>query len=240
MKRRHGDAYTVYLAMTAAEWLTYSLASTVLNVYLATRVTDDPFQLTLLWTTFRITTLLFEIPTGVVADVYSRRLSILIGFVITGLAALIQGAFPRFAIVLLGQVIWGIGFTFVSGARDAWIADEIGEERVGPAYMRGSQIGQVSYLVGIPIGTALGTVVLNLPLIVTGTLYLLLALAVAVLMPEAGFQRQPNDERGSWHSLFSTFLDGVRLVRGRPTLIAILFISAVMAYPAPALTACGQ
>ena len=61
---------------------------------LATLVTDDPFQLTLIATAFRATTLLFEIPTGAVADVYSRRLSVLIGFVLTGLAALVQGGFP--------------------------------------------------------------------------------------------------------------------------------------------------
>jgi DHA3 family tetracycline resistance protein-like MFS transporter len=33
--------------------------------------------------------------------------------------------------VLLSQVIWGIGWTFISGAHDAWIADEIGPDNAG-------------------------------------------------------------------------------------------------------------
>jgi DHA3 family tetracycline resistance protein-like MFS transporter len=227
MKKIRLNAYTIYLIMTGADWLVYSLYSTVVYVYLATYVTEDPFQLVFIWTVFTATTLVFEIPTGLVADVYSRRLSIIIGYVLMGIGAIIQGIFQLYALFLIAQVVWGIGFTFISGAQDAWIADEIGEERVPGAYMRGSQVGQAAFLIGIPISTALGTIALTIPIILSGILYLMLMVFLILVMPEQGFQRSSGEDRESWQTVLSTFKESVRLVRGRTILITILIISAV-------------
>ena len=41
---------------------------------------------------------------------------------------------------LAGQVIWGLGYTFVSGAAQAWITDEIGEDHVQPVFTRATQV----------------------------------------------------------------------------------------------------
>ncbi|HEY43550.1 MAG TPA: MFS transporter [Anaerolineae bacterium] len=227
MKRHQRSAFAIYLIMTGADWLISSLFTTVVYVYLAKYVTDDPFQLVLISTVFTITVFLFEIPTGVVADVYSRRLSVIIGFTLLGIGALVEGVFQIFELVLLSQVVLGVGFTFISGARDAWITDEIGEERVGQAYLRGSQVGQIGFLVAIPISTALGTIALNLPIVLAGTLFLLLAVFLVMVMPEEGFQHRSEEEHKSWRTMFRTLSEGVRLVRGRTVLIAILLISAV-------------
>jgi DHA3 family tetracycline resistance protein-like MFS transporter len=227
LKRYERDAYKVYLFMNGAFALTLSVFFTVAAVYYATDITDDPFRLVLIGTAFQGTIILFEIPTGVVADVYSRRLSIWIGFVVLGIGTIIEGIFQIYTVVLVAEVISGIGLTFISGASDAWIADEIGEERVGQAYLRAAQVRQVMMLAGIPIGTALGTIALNIPVILSGVLVILLAVALVVVMPEDGFQRKPPEERESWRTMFKTFGEGVRLVRGRPVLIAILLISLV-------------
>lgn len=227
MKRKRMDAYTIYLIMIAAEWLIYSLFSTVVFVYLAEQVTTDPFQLVFIWTIFTATSLVFEIPTGLVADVYSRRLSVIIGYALIGIGALIEGIFPIYALVLFAQVIWGIGHTFISGAQDAWIADEVGEELVSQAYMQGSQVGQIAFLLGIPISTVLGTISLQVPIILSGALFLVQAGFLALTMPEEGFQRSAGETRESWGSVVKTFRASVQLVRGRPILVAILVISIV-------------
>ncbi len=227
MKKTRLNAFSIYLIMTGAEWLIFSLYITVVYVYLATYVTNDPFQLVFITTVFTATTLIFEIPTGLVADVYSRRLSVIIGFAVMGIGGIIQGIFQVYVVFLFTEVVWGIGFTFISGARDAWIADEIGEKRVADAYMRGSQVGQIAFLIGIPISTALGTIALNIPIILAGILFLLLAVFLILVMPEQGFQRSSQEERESWRTVFRTFKDSVQLVRGRTMLITILFISAV-------------
>jgi DHA3 family tetracycline resistance protein-like MFS transporter len=225
--KRTRDATKIYLGITATAWFLDSLFTTVAFVYRATQITSDPFQLTMMEVLFTATLIFAEIPTGVVADVFSRRLSVIIGFVMTGIAALLQGGIPTLSMILVSQVIWALGYTFISGALDAWVADEIGEEKVGNAYMRSSQISQVALFAGIPIAAALGTVALNLPILIAGVGHLLLAVVLIKIMPEEGFQPQTQETRVSWKAMFTTFQDGLRLVRGRSVLVAILTISAV-------------
>jgi DHA3 family tetracycline resistance protein-like MFS transporter len=221
------DAYKIFLGITWVEWLLDSLFTTVVFIYRATKITDDPFQLTLIEVVFTITLILTEIPTGVIADVLSRRLSVILGFIVTGVAALIQGGFPTLGMILLSQALWAVGFTFISGALDAWIADEIGEERVGKAYVRSSQISQIAIFMGIPIAAGLGSIAINLPILLAGVGHLLLAAVLIVIMPEEGFKPQAEANRISWNAMFSTFKDGLALVRGRTVLIAILTMSAI-------------
>jgi MFS family permease len=94
---------------------------------------------------------LFEIPTGMVADLYSRRLSVIIGTAVIGLGTLLTGLTPNFFLILTGQIIWGVGFTFTSGALDAWISDEIGMDNATTAYLRGSQSFNLGAVVGISL-----------------------------------------------------------------------------------------
>jgi hypothetical protein len=49
-----------------------------------------------------------------------RRLSIVIGTILIGLGFIIEGSVPIFRMIVLGQVLWGIGYTFTSGATQAW------------------------------------------------------------------------------------------------------------------------
>lgn len=227
MKRKRLDAYSLYLIMSAAEWLIFSLFDVVVFIYLAEQVTSDPFQLVFIHTVFTMTSILFEIPTGLVADVYSRKLSVIIGYILIGLAALLEGGIPVYGWVILAQVLWGIGHTFISGAQDAWIADEVGEERVSQAYMQGSQVGQIAFLIGIPIGTALATISLQLPILLSGFLFIALGVFLSLVMPEEGFQRVPAERRESWAKVWGTFRESIHLVRGRAVLAAILVISVV-------------
>ncbi len=62
------NAYTLYLIMGAAHALFSSMIFTVLTVYYVQTVGMNPLQLVLVGTTIELTVLLFEIPTGVVAD----------------------------------------------------------------------------------------------------------------------------------------------------------------------------
>ena len=47
----------------------------------------------------------------------------IIGFFLIGAGFIFEGSVPVFAAVLAAQVIWGAGYTFISGALEAWIAD---------------------------------------------------------------------------------------------------------------------
>ena len=78
MKHPDKKAEVIYLSIIGADKLIGSLFATVQMVYFASNVTNDPFQLVLIWTVFQISVLLFEIPTGVVQPAfigYSRFFS---------------------------------------------------------------------------------------------------------------------------------------------------------------------
>ena len=70
--------------------------STVLSIVYHLEVVQlDVFQLVLVGTVQETSCFLFEIPTGVVADLYSRRRSVLIGMFLYGLGFLMEGAAAR-------------------------------------------------------------------------------------------------------------------------------------------------
>jgi MFS transporter, DHA3 family, tetracycline resistance protein len=121
------DATKVYLFIEFTASAFFSMMFVTMSLYEATVAGLLPYQLILVGTTLEISAFLFEIPTGIVADVYSRRLSIIIGYLLMGVGFLIEGLFPFFLPIILAQVVWGLGYTFTSGATQAWISDEVGE-----------------------------------------------------------------------------------------------------------------
>jgi DHA3 family tetracycline resistance protein-like MFS transporter len=140
---------------------------------------------------------------------------------------MLEGSLPLFGTILLAQFIWGIGATFTSGAEDAWLADEVGEDRLAHIYLRGSQFAQAGGLVGILISVGLGRIALNLPIFIGGVCIVGLAIFLALFMPETGFRRTPASERNSWHSLRLTFKDGLKVVRSNSILKVMMAIALI-------------
>ena len=128
-------AYTVFLFLEAATALLFGVIFTMSSLYQVQTANLSASQLVLVGTALEFSIFVFEIPTGVVADVVSRRLSIIVGVFLIGAGFVLEGALPVFATILLAQVLWGLGYTFTSGATQAWITDEIGEEAAGPAFL---------------------------------------------------------------------------------------------------------
>lgn len=73
------SAYNLYLIFSAATALFFSLVAMVIIAYHIQGVHLNPLQLILVGTTLEAACFMFEIPTGIVADVHSRKLSIVIG-----------------------------------------------------------------------------------------------------------------------------------------------------------------
>lgn len=193
-------------------------------VYQVTRVGLSPLQLVLVGTTLELTVFCFEVPTGIVADVYSRRLSILIGLATMGLGFVVEGSWPAFAGVLVGQFLWGMGFTFTSGATQAWIVDEVGETRAGEVFLRGAQVDRVCELAGIGLGVVLGSAAIAWPIVLGGCCLVGLAGVLAVAMPEHNFHPAARAGRSSWRAMAYTLRTGVNLVRVHPALLTIFGI----------------
>jgi DHA3 family tetracycline resistance protein-like MFS transporter len=167
------------------------------------------------------------VPTGIVADVVSRKLSIVIGYLVMGVAIVFCGVVAQPWAVMVAWSVWGFGYTFTSGATDAWLADEIGVENVRPVYLRAAQVARLCALGAIGGSVALGLVSLRLPVIAGGCVIFALGVVLALVMREHGFTPAPRNEAESTvRAMVTTGRAGARLVRRTPVLLLILAISA--------------
>jgi MFS transporter, DHA3 family, tetracycline resistance protein len=174
------------------------------------------------------TVFLFEVPTGVVADTYSRRLSLTIGFLGMGASWLLVGVVSAPVAIIALWAAWGISYTFTSGAYQAWITDELGVDRVGSVFLRGARFSYVGALLGLMGFVALGTVSLRTAVIASGAVTVVGGLACLFLMPETGFVRRPREERaGPIAELRTTAVNGGRFVRAQPLLLLLIGIALV-------------
>jgi DHA3 family tetracycline resistance protein-like MFS transporter len=199
----------------------------VTSFYEATVAGLSGLQLVLVGTTVEATILLFEVPTGIVADAYSRRLSIIIGFFLMGIGFLVEGFFPIFGMILLTQVLWGIGYTFTSGATQAWLSDEIGEEHANRAFLRGSQYDLAGALIGMLIAIPLGNIAVNLPILAGGFAVAGIGALLLLFMPENGFKPTRPEDRNSFQHMGDIFRKGLQAVRSRPLLLSVLGIGFI-------------
>ena len=125
---------------------------------------------------------LFEVPTGVLADTVGRRASYLLGsatlFVSTLLYLLLWktgGPFWAWAVV---SMLLGLGFSFFSGATEAWLVDGLHatqyEGTLDSAFAKGQIAGGIAMLTGTVAGGVLAQAT-NL-----GTPYVLQAIMLAL------------------------------------------------------------
>jgi DHA3 family tetracycline resistance protein-like MFS transporter len=215
-------AYPIYLGIKGFSALFVTMWATVASVYRIEVVGLDPLRLVLLGTALEVAVFLFEVPTGVFADTYGRRRSVIVGCLLMGSGFVLEGAIPEFVAVLVAQAVWGVGYTFISGALEAWIADEDPGRDLGNVYLRGEQADYLGSFVGIPSGVLLGLVALNVPLVIGGALTIALGIALVFAMPERRFRPVPQEGRSSIGHAAATARGSVRLVRSKPVLLILL------------------
>ena len=225
------SAYTVYLILAGGAAFSFTVFGTLSSVYRIQTAGLSPFQLVLIGTVLELSVFIFEVPTGIVADLYSRRRSVIIGMFLIGAGFVLEGLLPIFTVMLLAQVVWGVGATFESGATEAWIADELGAERVGAAYLRAAQVGQLASLGGIAVAVALGSIYLGLPLVMGGVSFFAVGIFLLFFMREHGFTPKFTLEPRTAHPLAAmgeTLRSGLSVVRRSSTLLTMLVITGIL------------
>ncbi len=147
---------------------------------------------------FTLGQVIFEIPTGVAADTIGRRFSILMSVAILSLATLAYVAlsFMGAGVVLfsVASVFLGLGFTFYSGALEAWVVDalaSVGDHDIDSVFARTGQLFGVSLIVGTVSGGLLGQLDLALPYVLRGALLIALFALAFWGLHDIGFDHRP-------------------------------------------------
>jgi DHA3 family tetracycline resistance protein-like MFS transporter len=228
LSSRSKDPTFVYLGFSAGWPLFFSMLAVTNLVYQVQMAHLDPFRLLLVGSVLELTCLVFQVPTGLFADAFSRRWAVSVGVALTGAGFILEGLIPQFASILVSQVVWGIGATLSSGAEDAWITDEVGGERAGPLFLRGSQVGAATGLTGICVGVGLASIRLNLPIVIGGALLVALGVYLFFAMTEAGYSVVRSAPRGSLASMAAGARSAIVSLRSRPLILTILAITVVL------------
>jgi MFS family permease len=139
---------------------------------------------------------LFEVPTGVVADTVGRRASYLLGTVTLAVSTLLyvllwelRGPFWAWAVV---SILIGLGFTFFSGAVEAWLVDALTAAgftgTIESVFARGQVVTGVAMLAGSVAGGFIAQQTsLGLPFVLRGLVLLAVFVAAWRLMFDIGF-----------------------------------------------------
>ena len=109
---------------------------------------------------FAVGQVLFEVPTGVVADTRGRRFSFLLGAATLLLSTLLYLVMWQVHAPLLGwavaSILLGLGFTFFSGATEAWLVDALAftgfKGNLETVFGRAQTVGGIAMLVGSVAG----------------------------------------------------------------------------------------
>jgi MFS family permease len=184
----------------------------VTSLYLVVEAELSPFQLVFIGTAQGITALVFEIPTGVVADTVSRKWSIVVAHVLMGAGMLVTGLVTAFPALVLTQMLWGLAWTFSSGADVAWLTDELGQpERVAgvlTASARFEQIGAAAGMIGF--GALAWATDLATAIVLSGAAMWALGALVAARFGERRFA---PTRTARWRESVSILRRGVGLAR---------------------------
>jgi MFS family permease len=118
-----------------------------------------------------------------------------------------------------------LGYTFVSGALDAWLTDEVGPQQIGPIMLRAGQVGQACGIVGAGTSAILAGMWLPLPIILSGIVQLGLTGLLILAMAETGFRPVPRSTKAPLRDLAATLQEGMKTVRSSAVLPSMLGVS---------------
>src|SRR5437870_10386074 len=202
----------------------------------------DIMQVLLTNSAFTLGSVLFEIPTGVVADTLGRRVSLLLCLVTLFVTTLLYVAIAwrgwGFWAFMWVSVFLGLGYTFYTGAVDAWLVDALKAtgyaEPLEPVFARGQMAFGVGMLVGTISGGLLGQIQLDIPYLVRAGVVIPLFLLAWFGMREVGFTRRALELRRVPAELRRLFVEGMdyglhhRVVR--PVMLASLVTMSFMIF----------
>jgi MFS family permease len=176
-------------------------------------------QVTLLDVAFWLTVAAGELPTGAVADTFGRQRSLLIGVLLAAASISVFALAPTYPLLMLANALWGLAFTFDSGAALALLYDSLRAVGREAEYtrVRGhlAVVVQTSIALSSALGGLLGAIDLSLPFLVYAAL-LLASLSLVGLLQEPPVERDPI--AGTRPSYTQTLTRAARAIRQIPGL----------------------
>ncbi|MCK4403674.1 MAG: MFS transporter [candidate division Zixibacteria bacterium] len=208
MQLKSNDKIRIY---TATRFFTSFAFGTILPVYVLyfRHYQINLFQIALLAAVFEASILLFEMPTGMVADIYGRKISVVLSSLVSLISGLIFIFFPFLTGFIVAGIIAGLGETLRSGALEAWLVDSLKhegrEEKQKRAFSQGTKFKILGNLSGLILGGYLASVNMKLVWLPFTIVFFVLCLFLIKKMKE-----DYKLERTISHKVISKFSETIR------------------------------
>jgi MFS family permease len=190
---------------------------------------------------FSLGEVIFEVPTGIVADTFGRRISYLLGgLTLTASTILyllmwkIHGPFWAWA---LSSMLLGLGFTFFYGALEAWLVDALKATKfkgsLDSVFANGQVVGGIAMLTGSFLGGVIAQLTnLGVPYILRAAILMLNFVTAFFLMKDLGFKprRMADPIKEIKNNLKHSIDNGLKNPPVRWLMIAAPFTSGVSFY----------
>lgn len=168
-------------------------------------------EVNLLNCSFMVAIFLFEIPTGVIADFFGRKRSVIIGLLVYSSSFLIYFLSDNLWQFLLAEIIGAAAFTCISGALEALVVDSLKhydyEGDFEPVFKK-AEIRHLGVLIGAIIGSFAGQVDLSLPWLLSSLGFVLLAIFSIFFLREDYF-KNPSKNTANFLALRKIARDGI-------------------------------
>lgn len=212
-----------YLILTFMSTLSFSLIWGINTIFLLSAGLSN-LQAFTANAFFTVGQVLFELPTGIIADSWGRRTSYLLGAVTLTLSTLLYVLFwyitAPFWMWGLVSVFIGLGFTFFSGAMEAWLTDALAYAKYTGDMESIFAKGQVSTGASMLLGSVAGGVLaqftnLGIPYVLRGLLLIVTFIIAFLFMKDLGFS--PTKPRHPFQEMKKLFTQSVTYsLKNRP------------------------
>ena len=174
-----------------------------------------------------LTIILLEIPTGAVADLVSRKMSVFIGVIIVATANFISGFGSTLVVFAIAYVVWSIGDTLISGAKSALIYDTLKDLKKEKDYIKIQGRYHLYSTFALILATAISPFLFNInkriPYILLGIAWLISSIFILkmtepsrhnskysikkhIVQMKNGFKYSINHKKIRWYFLFSILI----------------------------------
>ena len=190
---------------------------------------------------FSLGQVIFEVPTGIIADTFGRRMSYLLGSVTLAFSTLLylvmwqaNGPFMGWAI---SSMLLGLGYTFFSGALEAWLVDALHATNfkgsLDQVFAKGQITGGIAMLSGSVAGGFIAQITnLGVPYVLRAAVLMLTFIGAFFLMKDLGFNpRKMNRPLAEMKNIFKNSIDnGFKNPSVRWVMLAAPFTTGVSFY----------
>ncbi len=194
----------------------------------------NEFEVNMVNVSYFVTLFLFEIPTGIFADVYGRKKSFLISCALLSLSMLMYSMSENFWQFSVSEMIGAIGSTFHSGAFRAWFVDSVKhhgyEGKFSNIFSWESTTRSISCMISAVIGGYLSDIAYQIPWLLGGIFYIITFIISSIIMKEEYFKHKYHSISETFTKMKETTIDSVTFARDNKIFRFVILIGSIQAF----------